>query len=46
MDAYECIQGFSQNLFWDVRLESIDLEANAPYVVQRYFYISAATSSC
>ncbi len=35
MSAYECIQGFSQNLFWDVRLESIDLEANAPYVVQR-----------
>ncbi len=35
MSAKECIQGFSLNLFWDVSLESIDLEANAPYVVQR-----------
>ncbi len=35
MSARECIQEFTPNLFWDTRLESIDLEANAPYVVQR-----------
>ncbi len=35
MSACECINSFSPNLFWDVRLESIDLEANASYVVQR-----------
>ncbi len=35
MSAKECIQEFTPNLFWDTRLESIDLEANAPYVVQR-----------
>ncbi len=35
MSSSECIQGFTHNLFWDIDLQSIDLEANAPYVVQR-----------
>ncbi len=26
---------FTENLFWDVRIESVDMENNAPYVVQR-----------
>lgn len=29
------ISQFSQNLFWDTKLESIDMETNAPYIVQR-----------
>lgn len=35
MSAKECIQGFSDYIFWDVDRDSIDLSANAPYVVQR-----------
>ena len=29
------ISQFSPNLFWDTRLESMDMESNAPYIVQR-----------
>ena len=29
------ISAFSSHLFWDVDKDSIDLEANAPYIVQR-----------
>ncbi len=35
MSSLECIQGFSHNLFWDVKPETIDMETHAPYVVQR-----------
>ena len=35
MNGKKVIQNFSKNLFWDVDAESIDLEINAPYVVQR-----------
>ena len=35
MSAQECILGFSDHIFWDVDRTSIDLTANAPYVVQR-----------
>lgn len=35
MSAQECIKGFSNHIFWDVDRTSIDLIANAPYVVQR-----------
>ena len=31
----ECIQGFSDNIFWDVDRNQIDLSQHAPYVVQR-----------
>lgn len=31
----ECIQGFSDYIFWDVDRSSIDLTLNAPYVIQR-----------
>lgn len=33
--AKNIISQFSHNLFWDTQLESIDMEANAPYIVQR-----------
>ena len=29
------IHKFSENLFWDINIETIDMEKNAPYVVQR-----------
>ena len=35
MSRQECIQGFSDYIFWDVDKDSIDLAVNAPYVVQR-----------
>ena len=35
MSKQECIQELSDNIFWDVEKGSIDLELNAPYVVQR-----------
>lgn len=35
MSQQECIQGFSNYIFWDVDRNSIDLTLNAPYVVQR-----------
>lgn len=35
MSERDYIQSFSDYLFWDVDKDSIDLEANAPYVVQR-----------
>jgi len=35
MTAKECIQGFSNYIFWDVDRNTIDLKVNAPYVVQR-----------
>ncbi len=35
MSKQECIQGFSDYIFWDVDRASIDLSLNAPYVVQR-----------
>ncbi|MBO4601870.1 MAG: hypothetical protein J5651_01765 [Salinivirgaceae bacterium] len=35
MNEKGVIQKFSKTLFWDVDSESIDLEINAPYVVQR-----------
>lgn len=35
MSKQECIQGFSDYIFWDVDKNTIDLVLNAPYVVQR-----------
>ena len=35
MTSDNIISKFSQNLFWDTRLESIDMESNASYIVQR-----------
>lgn len=35
MSAKECIQGFSDYIFWDVDRDSIDMTLNAQYVVQR-----------
>ena len=35
MSERDYIQSFSEYLFWDVDKNSIDLEANAPYVVRR-----------
>ena len=35
MSKKECIQGFSDYIFWDVDRSSIDPVANAPYIVQR-----------
>ena len=35
MSRQECIQGFSDNIFWDVDRDHIDLSLHAPYVVQR-----------
>ena len=35
MSKEECIRGFSDYIFWDADRDSIDLEANAPYVIQR-----------
>ena len=35
MSRQECIQGFSDNIFWDVDRNQIDLSQHAPYVVQR-----------
>lgn len=35
MSEKDYIRSFSSFLFWDVDRDSIDLEANAPYVVQR-----------
>ena len=35
MSERDYIQSFSEYLFWDVDKTSIDLEANAPYVVRR-----------
>ena len=35
MSKQECIRGFSDYIFWDVERNSIDLAANAPFVIQR-----------
>ena len=35
MSKKECIQGFSDYIFWDVDRQSIDPVAHAPYIVQR-----------
>ncbi len=35
MSNAEIIASFSKNLFWDVELDSIDLESNSRYVIQR-----------
>lgn len=35
MSERDYIHSFSDYLFWDVDVSSIDLEANAPYVVRR-----------
>ena len=35
MSRQECIQGFSDGIFWDVDRDHIDLSLHAPYVVQR-----------
>ena len=35
MSRQECIQGFSDSIFWDVDRKQIDLSLHAPYVVQR-----------
>jgi len=35
MSQTQYIESFSQHLFWDVNRQDIDLEKNAPYVVQR-----------
>ena len=35
MSKQECIQGFSDYIFWDVDRNSIDLASNAPFVIQR-----------
>ena len=35
MSRQECIQGFSDGIFWDVDKYHIDLDLHAPYVVQR-----------
>ena len=35
MSMKECIQGFSDYIFWDVERNSIDLASNAPFVIQR-----------
>lgn len=35
MSKSEYIARFSAHLFWDVRREDVDLEVNAPFMVQR-----------
>ena len=35
MSKQECIQGFSDYIFWDVDRGSVDLTSNAPFVMQR-----------
>ncbi|MBR1720636.1 MAG: hypothetical protein IJ726_09580, partial [Phocaeicola sp.] len=35
MSKKECIQGFSDYIFWDVDRQSIDPVVHAPYIVQR-----------
>ena len=35
MTSKNTISDFSPNLFWDTKLESIDMETNASYIVQR-----------
>ena len=35
MSKKECIQGFSDYIFWDVDRSSIDPVAHSPYIVQR-----------
>lgn len=35
MSANECIQAFSDYIFWDVDKNLVDLSSNASYVVQR-----------
>ncbi|MCR5560515.1 MAG: hypothetical protein K6F58_01705 [Bacteroidales bacterium] len=35
MSRQECIQGFSDYIFWDVDRNAIDLQANIRFVVQR-----------
>ena len=35
MDNMSYVRKFSKNLFWDVSTDTIDMEKNAPYVVQR-----------
>ena len=35
MDKAGIINKFSEHLFWDTRTDIVDMEKNAPYVVQR-----------
>lgn len=35
MDKTDIENKFSEHLFWDIRTGSVDMEKNAPYVVQR-----------
>ena len=35
MSKQECIQRFSDQLFWDVDRVSVDMETHAPFVVRR-----------
>ena len=35
MDKADVINKFSEHLFWDIRTGEVDMEKNAPYVVQR-----------
>lgn len=31
----DCKYQFSKNLFWDIDLNTLDMEKNSPYVIQR-----------
>lgn len=35
MDNSKIIASFSKNLFWDVNVESINLDTNSRYIIQR-----------
>lgn len=35
MDKAGIINEFSEHLFWDTRTDIVDMEKNAPYIVQR-----------
>ena len=35
MNKADVIDKFSEHLFWDIRTGAIDMEKNAPYVIQR-----------
>lgn len=35
MDKAGIINKFSEHLFWDTRTDIVDMEKNAPYIVQR-----------
>lgn len=46
MSERDYIQSFSEYLFWDVDKSSIDLEANAPYVVRRVLELGQLSDWC